>query len=234
MIKNTLYGALFCAAIAFFAVSPMTVNAQDQMNEDNPAIDRSAIPDSGDSVNDFVPKGWKLEADVKGDLNGEDKPAESDGTMTDRNRALVLVFADKDGVLTKAAVTDKLLQCTSCGGAFYGVSDAPAEVTIEKGVLVVNQDHGSRWVTDVTFRFRFDEQPNMFILIGFDYAGRDRATGEVSTESTNYLTGKRITTIGKGKRETTKTTVVKKMRYSIEEVSAENFEAEATTRLGLD
>jgi len=74
----------------------------------------------------------------------------------------------------------------------------------------------------------------MFILIGFDYAGRDRGVGDVTTESTNYLTGKRITTVSKGKRETTKTTIVKKMRYSIEEVSAENFEAEATTRLGLD
>ena len=245
MLKNTIYGALCCAVIAIFAVMPTAVNAQDQMNEDNPVIDRSAIPDSGDSVNDFVPKGWKLEADVKGDLNGdgiadhalklvEDRPAESDGTMPDRSRALVLVFADKSGTLTKAAVTDKLLQCTACGGAFYGVSDAPAEVTIEKGVLVVNQDHGSRWVTDVTFRFRYDEQPNMFILIGFDYASRARGAGDVSTESTNYLTGKRITTVGKGKRETTKTTIVKKMRYSIEEVSAENMEAEATTRLGLD
>lgn len=75
----------------------------------------------------------------------------------------------------------------------------------------------------------------MFILIGFDYASRDRAVGDGSTESMNYyLTGKRITTTGKGKKTTSNTTLVQKMRYSIEEVDADKFDEEATKRLGLD
>jgi len=31
--------------------------------------------------------------------------------------------------------------------------EAPANVTIEKGVLIVEQEHGSREVTDTTYRF---------------------------------------------------------------------------------
>ena len=74
----------------------------------------------------------------------------------------------------------------------------------------------------------------MFILIGFDYVTRDRATGSVWTESTNYLTGKRVTVIGKGKRTTTRNTVVPKDRASIEEVGYSAYEEAAAKRLGLD
>ncbi|HQZ95241.1 MAG TPA: hypothetical protein PLP21_02930 [Pyrinomonadaceae bacterium] len=232
---------LSTVALAFIFLTALQLSASAQ--DERPGIKIDAIAKAGDKVGDFVPKGWKIEENVSGDLNGDgiadhalkliedikstpDEPA-------DRNRALVLVFANNDGKLTRAAVSDKLLQCTSCGGAFYGVVDAPANVKIEKGVLIVDQDRGSREVTETTYRFRYDEQPSMFILIGFDYTSRDRANGEVSSESTNYLTGKRITTTGKGKKTTTKTTTVQKMRYSLEEVDADKFDEEATNRLGL-
>lgn len=232
---------LSTVALAFIFLTALQLSASAQ--DERPGIKIDAIAKAGDKVGDFVPKGWKIEENVSGDLNGDgiadhalkliedikstpDEPA-------DRNRALVLVFANNDGKLTRAAVSDKLLQCTSCGGAFYGVMDAPANVKIEKGVLIVDQDRGSREVTETTYRFRYDEQPSMFILIGFDYTSRDRANGEVSSESTNYLTGKRITTTGKGKKTTTKTTTVQKMRYSLEEVDADKFDEEATNRLGL-
>ncbi len=223
-------------------VSTVTAFGQDE----RAAIDSSKIPASGNAPADFVPAGWKIEEQISGDVNAdgksdtllkliEDKPATNkEDQMVDRGRALVILFAGDDAKLRLGAVADKLLQCTGCGGAFYGAVDAPANVKIEKGVIIVDQDHGSRWVTETTYRFRFDEQPNKFILIGFDYASRDRAEGSVSTESTNYLTGKRITTVGKGKRNTTKTTQVTKMRYSIDEVDSDKLESEATHRLGLD
>lgn len=236
-----MINVLSTVALAFIFLTALQLSASAQ--DERPGIKIDAIAKAGDKVGDFVPKGWKIEENVSGDLNGDgiadhalkliedikstpDEPA-------DRNRALVLVFANNDGKLTRAAVSDKLLQCTSCGGAFYGVVDAPANVKIEKGVLIVDQDRGSREVTETTYRFRYDEQPSMFILIGFDYTSRDRANGEVSSESTNYLTGKRITTTGKGKKTTTKTTTVQKMRYSLEEVDADKFDEEATNRLGL-
>jgi len=217
-----------------------SVFAQDE----RPTIDVGSVAKQGQKDSDFVPKGWKIEEKISGDLNQdkitdyaltlvEDRPSAAD-QPADRNRALVILLAGKDGTLTNAAVADKLLRCTSCGGAFYGVMDAPASVKIEKGVIVIGSEYGSRWVSETTYRFRYDEQPSMFILIGFDYASRDRAKGDVWVESTNYLTGKRITTIGKGKRDTKKTTNIAKKRYSIGEIDYEKFEDEANKRLGID
>lgn len=207
-------------------------------------FDVSRVPDFANKAEDFAPQGWSVEAEIPGDLNDDGQtdvavklaqasasPDKESGIEGDR----VLVIALSEGGRWKrVAIAGKLLQCTECGGAFYGVMDAPANVAIEKGVLIVSQERGSRWVTETTYRFRYDEQPGMFILIGFDYASRDRAAGGAWTESTNYLTGKRITTIAKGKRTTKKTTKVAKMRHSIEEVDYEQFDADATKRLGLD
>ena len=239
--RSLILGVFACAVFTIFAAG--TAFAQD--GEDaGTAFDESAVPETGKAVKDFVPKGWKIEEDVKGDLNQdgivdhalkliEIDPAPKADEMVDLSRALVIVFGGNDG-LKRAAVAGKILQCTACGGAFYGVMPAPANVSIAKGVLTVSNDHGSRWVTEVTYKFRFDEQPNMFILIGFDYVSRDRAEGSVTTESTNYLTGKRITTTGKGKKTATKNSVVAKDRHAIESVDTEEWESQATTRLGLD
>ena len=60
---------------------------------------------------------------------------------------------------------------------------------IDKNVIVVEQDHGSREVSETTYRFRYDPASQHFILIGFDYAERDRVNGKNASESTNYLTG---------------------------------------------
>lgn len=210
--------------------------------QDDPRrLDASAVVPSGRTAADFAPAGWKVENSVSGDLNGdgiadlaitviEDKSAQ-DGAGINRGRALVLVLGTKAGVFTRAAVASRLLQCTGCGGAFYGVLDAPANVSITKGVLVVDQDHGSRWVTSLTYRFRYDKQLSKFMLIGFDYASTDRGDATTVSESTSYLTGKRITTAKNGRATTT---IVAKKRYGLEEVDNDQFESDATTRLKLD
>jgi hypothetical protein len=229
-------------AIAAILFVPDLAAAQDEGAQ----LDASKVPATASKLGGFVPAGWKIEEDVAGDLDQdgvadhvlkliEDKPGtDKDGTAIDRSRAMVIVLTGKDGVLHKAAVSDKLLQCTGCGGAFYGVSEAPANVSISKGVIVVEQDYGSRWVTEMTFRFRYDARSSMFALIGFDFASRDRAEGGGASESTNYLTGTRITTTGKGKRTTTKTTKIAKEALSIEEVDKDKFDEAANKRLGLD
>lgn len=239
--KNLLSTAARSFALVVFAATiALSVPAQDG----RPGINIEAIARSGEKAGDFVPKGWKIEEKISGDLNDDgtddhvlkliEDVASTPDDPANRSRALVILFASSDGKLMRAAATDKLLQCTSCGGAFYGIADASANVKIVKGVLIVDQDRGSRWVTETTYRFRYDEQPSMFILIGFDYTSRDRVNGDVSSETTNYLTGKRITTTGKGKKTTSKTTVVQKMRYSLEEVDAEKFDEESTKRLGIN
>ena len=241
IMKKFAFAAFASAVVIFLTAFPLSAFAQDS----KPVIDRSSLPESASGVKDFVPAGWKLEQDIIGDLNQDgvtdhalklmEKGKSVSGEDTsDKNRALIIVFGGKDGKMTLSSVSNSILQCGTCGGAFYGVVDAPSNVTISKGVLVIQQDHGSRWTTDLTYRFRYDEQPSMFILIGFDYVSNDRAAGGTSTESTNYLTGKRITTVSKNSKSTTKTAVINKMRYSLEEVDTEKFEEDATKRLGLD
>ena len=105
----------------------------------------------------------------------------------------------------------------------YG--EAPANVKIEGNVIVVEQDHGSREVSDVTFRFRYDTASQRFMLIGFDYSERDRATAKSSSESTNYLTGVRKTN---GKAST-----VPKTKVFMDDVDYEKLEEGAVKRLGL-
>jgi hypothetical protein len=223
---------LFMAAMAF---------AQD----DRGAIDKSKIPPTADKLSGFVPAGWKIEQQINGDVNAdgvadnllklvEDKPSEDkEGVKIDRARALVVVLKGADGKLMNAAVADKLLQCTGCGGAFYGVVDAPADVKIEKGVIIVDQDHGSRTVSGMTFRFRFESATGKFLLIGFDYRSGDRATGDAASESTNYVTGARITiqSAGKGKKDSVTRSQVSKTKTYIDQVDYEKFEEEASSRV---
>jgi len=234
------YFTLSLLALFMPLIFPVPSSAQ----ENKVRIDKSRIPDVAGDAKDFVPAGWKIEGQVAGDLNAdalpdyalklvEDKPAKNkDDMATERQRALVIVLRNKDGKLTRAAVTDSLLQCTRCGGAFYGVTEAPANVTIEKGVLIVEQDHGSRELSDLTYRFRYEPQTQRFALIGFDYRTVDRLTTDVITESTNYLTGARETFRGKGKRDLKSRKVVPKRKIYIEDVDSDKFEEEVSTRLG--
>jgi hypothetical protein len=230
-----------CAWIALFAAFPVTSLAQ----PDRAAIDKSKIPATAAKPSGFVPAGWKIEEQITGDLNGdskpdyvlklvEDKPKESkDGIQIERVRALVVVLQEADGKLRNVAVADRLLQCTGCGGALYGLVDAPASVKIEKGVIIVQQDHGSRTVSDMTFRFRLEPETSRFLLIGFDYHSGDRATGDAASESTNYITGARITTQsnGKGKKDTTTRSQVAKTKTYLDQIDYEKFEEEASGRV---
>lgn len=227
--------------IIVFAITTTVTVASAQ---DSPVtINKSQIPPQASDVNKFVPRGWKIEEQLTGDLNGdsqadyvlklvEDKAAkDAEGDPTERSRALVVALAGSGGTFMRAAVADRLLQCTRCGGAFYGVVESPAEVKIEKGIIVVEQDHGSRNLTNTTYRFRYDADSKRFILIGFDYADSDRLTAKVVSESTNYLTGVRKTTRDRGKREVTTTTQIPRTKIFLDQVNYEKFEEEADRRL---
>ncbi|HEV2764905.1 MAG TPA: hypothetical protein VGV38_18125 [Pyrinomonadaceae bacterium] len=185
-----------CAALA---VVPSAAYAQ----ENRVVVDQSRMPREAGAVREFVPRGWEVEGEVSGDLNGDAVPdlavklvqakrGNTEEIVEERHRALVVLLKGADGRLRRAAVADRLLQCTACGGAFYGVAEAPADVRIERGGLVINQDHGSRNVVAQTFRFRLDPASNKFVLIGYDVTDNDRATGALVEESTNFLTGLKI------------------------------------------
>ena len=228
-------------AVLILLVCGITAFAQDEAG----TIDVTRIPAQAKNTASFVPAGWKLEEQVAGDLNGdslpdyalklvEDKPAkDADDMPTERGRALVIALAEKDGSLKRAGVADKLLQCTRCGGAFYGVVETPAGVSIEKGVVVVEQDHGSRNLTNTTYKFRFEPATQRFLLIGFDLADADRLTAQVVSESNNYLTNSRVIRRSKGNRDIKTKSALSKKKFYLEDVSSEEFEVASYKRLGL-
>ncbi len=213
--------------------------------DDRTLINKSLIPAQAGALDRFVPKGWKIEEQLKYDLDAdgrpdyllklvEDKPAkDKDDNPIDHARALVVVLQNEDGSFTRAAVADKLLQCTQCGGAFYGVSEAPANISVTNGVIVVEQDSGSRWTVDETFRFRYEPESKKFLLIGFDYVANDRNERNTVTESTNYLTGLRIVKRTRA-RETNSRTQIAKSKIYIDDVDFEKFGEDTTKRLHLD
>lgn len=80
------------------------------------------------------------------------------------------------------------------GGMLNGTDWGLADIKIEKGIIVVDQIGGSRWTNASTLRFRYDSKEDRVSLIGADLSDFDRANGEETVTSTNYLTGDRIVT----------------------------------------
>ena len=188
------------AALLLFAFSSV-VSAQDGRR----FLDAKLVRAEGKAAEDFVPRGWALEEQAAGDLNGdalpdaalkliEDLPHEAaDGTWNTRHRALVLIFKRADGAYARAAVATRLLYCSLCGGALSDPSGGNVAVSIDKGVLNVSQLSGAREAHELTQRFRYDPRAKRFALIGEDVETYDRADGDGTKTSTNYLTGLQIT-----------------------------------------
>lgn len=166
-------------------------------------LDLSKVPQEGKTEQDFVPAGWKLDATAKGDLdkNGkedvvlelvEEQPQGTpEDEVSERSRALVVLLAADGGKLRRAGASNKVLYCTTCQGA---LGTGQGGVTkVEKGVLLVDQMSGSREMVHTVLRFRYDAKERKFVLIGEDVEHADRAAGTSTVESTNLLTGAKIT-----------------------------------------
>lgn len=193
--------AFICAVFCLFFLS---VAARAQGDDERRFLDAGRVPAVGKSFADFVPRGWVLEEKVEGDLDGdrvpdaalrliEDLPQESkDGTWNNRHRALVVVFK-RAGSFERAAVATRLLYCSLCGGALSDPAGGNLALEIKNGVLNVSQLSGAREATDLTQRFRYDARTKRFALIGEDVENYDRAVGDSTKTSTNYLTGVSVT-----------------------------------------
>lgn len=190
-------------------------------------LDAVKLPQMAATVREFVPAGWTVEAEVGGDLNRdsisdlavvlvEEIPANADKeNPPERQRALLILFKTADGKFSRAALATKVLLCTRCGGAFYGINETPTNVEISNGVIIVRQDYGSRELTEETYRFRYEPESKRFAFIGLDLKSYDRLTGETLKESTNFLTGVKLIAKGQIVENSDKEKVVSKISQRI-------------------
>jgi len=170
----------------------------------------------------LVPKGWTVETESHGDLNGDGAPdlmlvlhmndpanvITNDGLGTrelDTNpRILVVAFAEK--ATKKASLA--LASHTLIPRHTNPLMDDPLEAAaIVKGTVQVSLSFwmsAGSWSTSQT-KFTFRYQDGCFKLIGYDSTETKRNTGEMSTVSVNYLTRK--VKVTKGSIENDRTTV---------------------------
>lgn len=140
----------------------------------------------------FIPAGWEITDKVQGDVTGDKVDdlvlaLKKTGDPETPGRLLVLMRDSKGGLKLIGSNSDLLL-CEHCGGMA-----ADHEITIsKKGVLVVDQLAGDRGLRRDVWRFRLDPAVRKMRLIGLDIETRDQVERSGTTESTNYLTGKRI------------------------------------------
>ncbi|MFW9617510.1 hypothetical protein [Aquabacterium sp.] len=178
----------------------------------------SCLPAWADSdlrpLNGWAPKGWRIIKQATGDLNGdgakdaavifeEVNPANikkndrmGSEQLNTNPRKLVVLFGEQ-GLYRLAAESDDLVppenvEYSPC------LADPLNQLTISKGMLrlVLTEwlSCGGWSVTSTTYTYRFDGTGMR--LIGQDESSFMRNSGEKSTTSTNYLTGKRKITTG--------------------------------------
>lgn len=210
---------------------PLLLRAQDE----RPVLDARLVPATGATPEAFVPKGWKIEEPISGDLNNdkrpdvvldliEDIPAENaEGVPNTRMRALVVLFREPDNSLRRVGVGPWVLWCTTCGGMLGDPSGSGGLVRIEKGVLIVDQLSGSREATNQVERFRWDPKKGSIMKIGDDIINYDRLDGSSETVSTNFLTGMQVLERSRVDKRTNNPKVVlrKKIKGARQELTLE-------------
>jgi hypothetical protein len=216
--KYSIRLSFLIAAFVFMTCGQLTPFCSAQSSRT--AIDKSLVPAVGENVSQFAPPGWKVEAQVKGDLNGdslldfavtliEDKPAKNkDGKPVQRYRALVVLLQNKDGKLSRAGLADELLVCTQCAG--HSDDDAQTSVRIYKGRLVVSQENDGDEGTTI-HNFRYERETQRFRLISYDFNGY----GPRPSSRNNYLTGL-LTITRKGRKRK-----VERIQLTIEKIYLE-------------
>lgn len=174
------------------------------------------ISNSGNTIQDFVPKEWKIYEQVEGDLN-KDKKAdvvliientnpdnifqnESLGSsiINTNPRYLLVLFKTEKGYelkeLNKTFIPTEGDMESTC------LADPMMDggIGIKNGSIVLALNYwmscGSWYTGTNTYTFRF--QKNEFELIGFDSQDFHRASGEMTQTSINFSTKKMSHTTG--------------------------------------
>jgi hypothetical protein len=191
------------------------------------SLNPSLVPVQGKTVQDFVPKGWKIQGKVEGDINS-DRLADTvltlmeAGTESERARAIVVLIKQANGKFQRLAVADKLLLCSSCAGVLSSPDGAGTTINIKSGVITVSQLSGSRFARENIHRFWIDKSSKRLVLIGKDILEFDRGNGDTTFTSNNYLTGQQIVEKSQKKKVvSTKKSTIAKSKQFIETVNIE-------------
>lgn len=202
---NRLAESLVCLLLLFTAARAGSDEA--------PSVVFPAIPAQAQTQSDLVPKGWTVEMESRGDLNGDGVPdlmlvlhmvnpvnvITNDGFGTselDTNpRMLVVAFAEKATSRYSLALVNHTLIPRHTNPS---MDDPLEDAAIVKGTVHVSlgfwMSAGSWFTSQTELTFRY--QDGCFKLIGYDSTGTQRNSGETSTVSINYLTRKAKITKG--------------------------------------
>ncbi len=200
MKRNLLCFALACGVCASARADEMII----------PPVDYPLLPEVGATAAVFVPPGWRLEFDARGDLNRDRRddlllvlrmndPAnivKNDGLGPpefDTNpRMLMVAFATDDGY--RRALEDHALIPRAENPVMDDYLDAGEAISIERGAFTVRlqlwASAGSWYTGNTSLTFRYRE--GCFRLIGYDTSSVHRASLEAASTSINYLTGKAV------------------------------------------
>jgi len=156
-----------------------------------------SLPLQGNSLENFIPTGWKILKTAVGDLNqdgAEDiaaviesaTPAPEEGTTPPR---ILLIIFKQDKNYRLAIQTEKAILKSDEGGImgdpFYGLD-------YDRGSIILTFFGGSRERWSYILRFRFQE--NDWCLIGLTKSVSDSLSGAETIEDYNLLNGKTIIT----------------------------------------
>jgi hypothetical protein len=204
------WAALICTSLAMSGAAL----AQEKV----PAVTYPAIPAKAAGANDFVPSGWKLEAQASGALDDhgaqgmalvlQDQDPRNvldlDGQKFDSNpRLLVVALADGQGSYRQVLANHTLISRPDNRNQ----DDKFSGIEIVKGTLRVKLQNfmtmGGWTSTNYTYTFRL--RNNALDLIGYDEMDVTRNTGAMETLSVNYGTGRY--SMAKGAIDTDKETI---------------------------
>ncbi len=212
--KNKMITVILLIFLVFYFKSNDVSAANVKNNPED-----TKINSSGKSLNDFIPKDWKLISKVQGNLNkdklkdiaavieytGEYNDDEAE--MSGKPRILFIIFKTKDGTYKLSVQSATIIMREGTGGVYGDPFDG---MEYSRGSLVINFYGGSSWRWGYTYRFRY--QNKGWFLIGETDETYNINTGESETIDSNFLTGKQITTsINKnGKKEVVTRKIEKK------------------------
>jgi len=210
ILSRNLLNMLFCSAISLPFVTPAVAHAEFGKV---PEAHFPNLPGKASTPEGFLTSGLKIEKLAKGDLNADTlpdlamiirmddpgnllrDPEEPEREPLDTNpRMIAVAVAEKSGGYVLDMVNMSMIPRVEDP---Y-INDPLVDLTIEKGAIRLKLEQssnaGSWGSANMTFVFR--KRAEGIALVGYDRMDVNRASGELTETSVNFLTGQQQTSTG--------------------------------------